>query len=157
VDERNNCYVCSPLTNAPLPAWLRGIERWGQDALVRAAVAAAREAWPELHRACQGCGTAWRPFANRPWRCDCGKAWAAIEAAEACLACRCEAHRRQAIQSARRVVVTAPWAAAAGRALVDQRGEWVEDVSCAARVLGDEARVRAAICRALIPVALGVR
>lgn len=93
----------SPLAvHDPLPAWIRGLERWGAPVQVRAALAAAWVAWAEWkssrHCLCMGSNI------NPPWRecTNCGgtgdhdpRPRYALRAADAWLACPCERHRRE--------------------------------------------------------------
>lgn len=94
----------SPLSvHDPLPAWVRGLSRWGAEVQVRAAVAAG---WVALGAEERRVGVVWDE-ANRVYRHDTDSfdpasmnlvhrlldARRAIEAAEAWLCCPCEEHR----------------------------------------------------------------
>jgi len=144
--------VCPPgtgsaWTSGSFGAALRGLARWGQDALVCAAIAAAREVIDaDL--------TGWR-------RREQPGALRTIEAAGAWLACPCEEHVWGIVTRCQQTTSPDDWLWWLGevfaclRAQTSPTDATVECVSRIARVLGDEARVRAAICAALIPVALG--
>lgn len=91
----------SPLSvHDPLPAWVRGLSRWGAETQVRAAVAACEAAWGEWKgsRYCLCMGS----NINPPWRLcpNCGgtgdhdpRPRYALHAARGWLVCPCEGHR----------------------------------------------------------------
>lgn len=140
-----------------------GLSRWGREAQVRAAVAAAN---PVLRRIKPG-GVGGQSFTlQQADRARYKAAVAAIEAAEAWLACQCEAHRLALVKSASTPdggLMDDPWrrmvevidASIVGYCGRVSSGFFAEVVGAFARLTSPEA-VRSAIQRALVAHALEV-
>lgn len=146
-----------------LALWVRGLSRWGPEALVRAAVAAARQALPIW--ASGECADAHSSHPDwqaplRHLRLVCGnaaRARSAIEAAEAWLACPCDAHIREWYE-ARDVAGPGVWLPYPN-ASRQQVGDRISALSADARIkeaakIAGEPRVRDAVRSSLVAWAL---
>jgi hypothetical protein len=128
--------------------WLRGLERWGREALVRAALAAAWEALnPSAHEGCEGAHLD---------GLDCAAVFSSLEASEAWLRDPSE-ERLEAWRLANVAAGSLDWIplAAGGRHVRrTDSDDYAARVRAAAGLVGSE-EVRAAICRRLVAWAIG--
>lgn len=141
-----------PQDTARFSHWLRGLSRWGAEAQVRAAIAAARVALPVWEHADAGQTEGGYRLEVENIDMQGGTApRRAIEAAEAWVACQCEEHI-QAWRTTCSLVAMGrhPWLPHALTADSPERAaSLVGSIAAAARLAG-EAPVREGIQRALI-------